>query len=124
MRVYAHRNLRKQVWSLTVRGRVVEHADEVVLEDVEFRVRPGGHRRALREGRRNVHAFAIGHRHHVDAGRELIRLASLAGHPVKSVRYDLERGAFVDQLDRPISGARIVRLAASGAVYAWDLELA
>ena len=41
-------------------GKVVCHADAVLLTDVTFRVRPGGHRKAVETGVRNVHAFARG----------------------------------------------------------------
>jgi len=42
-----------------VRGKVAGHYESAVLRDVEFRVRPGGRARVLRDGRKNVHAFAI-----------------------------------------------------------------
>lgn len=66
--VKVHRNLADkdgtQVWSILSRrsGKelVIGHADAVVLRDVEFKVRPGGHAEAVRTGQRNVHAYAIG----------------------------------------------------------------
>jgi|ETNmetMinimDraft_26_1059896.scaffolds.fasta_scaffold90658_3 hypothetical protein len=56
---YFYFNLHKRVWSLMVRGRVVSHATDVYARNVEFRVRPAGRARVLREGRKNVHAFAV-----------------------------------------------------------------
>ena len=49
-----------------MRDRVVAHADELQLADVEFRVSDARRQRALQTGRRNAHAFAVGTL--VDAG--------------------------------------------------------
>lgn len=62
MKVYVYRNLRTKGYSLLnyKTGKVIAHQDEVLLTDVEFRVRAGGRARARKDGQRNVHAFAIG----------------------------------------------------------------
>lgn len=60
---YFYYNLHKERWSQMIRGLVVSHLDAVKLRDVEFRVRPGGRARVLREGRKNVHAFAVSRSH-------------------------------------------------------------
>ncbi len=43
-----------------MRARVVAHADELHLADVEFRVSQVQRRRAQETGQRNAHAFAVG----------------------------------------------------------------
>jgi hypothetical protein len=58
-------NLRTGGWSImaangTMRDRVVAHADELQLADVEFRVSKTQRQRALKTGQRNAHAFAVG----------------------------------------------------------------
>ena len=58
-------NLRTGGWSImaangTMRDRVVAHADELQLADVEFRVSQAERQRALQTGQRNAHAFAVG----------------------------------------------------------------
>ena len=57
-------NLHKKVWSImtkTPKGwRVTGHAARLVLRDVRFVVSQAGRERTVREGRKNVHAFAIG----------------------------------------------------------------
>jgi len=58
-------NLRTGGWSIMaakgkMRDRVVAHADELRLADVEFRVSEAQRQRALETGQRNVHAFAVG----------------------------------------------------------------
>ena len=58
-------NLRSGGWSIMaangkMRDRVVAHADELQLADVEFRVSEAQRQRALRTGQPNAHAFAVG----------------------------------------------------------------
>jgi hypothetical protein len=61
-RVEVYRNLHNG--KLSVRDaktkRVIGHADRVCLADVTLRVSEAGRIRAVRESRRNVHAFAVG----------------------------------------------------------------
>jgi hypothetical protein len=57
--IHVHRNLNAGCWTETIRGYRIRR-DSVVLEDVEFRVRPAGRRRARKDRRRNVHAYAAG----------------------------------------------------------------
>lgn len=59
-KVYVYRNLRRNCLSLQQSGLIVGYAEAVILQNVEFRVRESGRQRVLREGRKNVHAFAIG----------------------------------------------------------------
>jgi hypothetical protein len=65
MRVDIYWNLNEDCYSIRsrepeTRGRVVGHADEVVVEDAEFVVQPAGHAEVLRTGQKNVHAFIRG----------------------------------------------------------------
>lgn len=63
-RVY--RNLHRRTFSIqgfvsAKRGwRVIGHGDNFLLRDVTFKVSEAGRQRVLREGRKNVHAFAHG----------------------------------------------------------------
>lgn len=64
-RVRVHWNLHLGGWSVLhnhagLGWRVQDHAAEVRLADAEFRVSKAGRARALREGRRNVHAWFEG----------------------------------------------------------------
>ena len=58
-RTYFYFNLHKHVWSCMQKGKVIRHADCIVMNNCEFRVRPGGHKRVIEERKKNVHAFAI-----------------------------------------------------------------
>jgi hypothetical protein len=60
--VRAYWNLHKKKWSLQDRktGRVFTHVDAITLADGKFVVRPAGQAKVRREGKKNVHAFAVG----------------------------------------------------------------
>lgn len=108
--VNVYRNLLKKVWSIRScrTRRVVEHAAKLVVEDVVFRVGAGGRARALREGRRNVHAYVMGRRgKHVPSGEQV------------RVRYNPFRaGTFTDEEGHPVTKARAVVFAEDGTAYA------
>ena len=59
-KVYIYRNLHKDCWSIQYRGKVIGYAKKLELMDVEFRVRPGGYKKAQQTKTKNVHAFIIG----------------------------------------------------------------
>jgi hypothetical protein len=59
-KVMVYYNLNKHTFSITYKNKLISHADHVKLNDVEFRVRPGGRARVLKDKRKNVHAFVIG----------------------------------------------------------------
>ena len=55
-------NLHKKCWSIQDRttGRVYMHVTAITLADGKFVVRPAGREKVRREGKKNVHAFAVG----------------------------------------------------------------
>ena len=59
-RVKVYYNLHKHTFSVQKNGLVVMLADYVKLENVEFKVRPGGKQKVRQENSKNVHAFVIG----------------------------------------------------------------
>lgn len=58
-----YRNLNNGLISIAERssGLVVAHCDSVTLKSVAFRVSDKGRERVVKEGRKNVHAFAFGY---------------------------------------------------------------
>lgn len=64
--VWVYRNVRRKrdappLYSIMQGGRVVGHCHSLMLQNVRFVVREGGRQRVLREQRKNVHAFVVGH---------------------------------------------------------------
>ena len=60
-RVNVYFNLHKRVWSVRQSGVVIEHTKQIFLRDVKYRVGKKGREKVLREGRKNVHAYASGY---------------------------------------------------------------
>jgi len=63
--VFVYWNLHKHCWSLRAthgvsKGRVIAHADLLMLRHVQPRVSEAGRRRVLAEGVKNVHAGLVG----------------------------------------------------------------
>ena len=61
-KVRVYWNLHKKVWSVqdVKSGRVCDHLRNISLTDAKFVVRKGGQKRVREEGKKNVHAFAVG----------------------------------------------------------------
>ena len=62
VKVDVYKNLHKNTWSIRscTAGRVVGHADNIVVKNAKFVVQPAGRKKVLREQRKNVHAFIRG----------------------------------------------------------------
>jgi len=71
-KVKVYFNLNKKTFSIVARtgkeaGRVLFYSNLVSLEDCKFRVQQSGRRRVLKEGVKNVHAFAYGVIKHINS---------------------------------------------------------
>ena len=60
MRVQVYYNLHKKRLSVRNRGKVIKHADMIVLHDVKFHVQPAGQAKVRKNKRKNVHAYIQG----------------------------------------------------------------
>ncbi len=89
-------NFKHRCYSIFQGGAVRASARAVHLSDVEFRVREAARQRMVREGRKIVHAYAIGrlvdHVHPDDARR----LAPFSGAPVSYDPYRHESFVYSD----------------------------
>jgi len=64
-KVRVYRNLNNGKWSIKAisgeyKNKVVAHLDCLTLQDVTFVISDAGRARVIREGRKNVHAYAVG----------------------------------------------------------------
>lgn len=59
-KVEVYWNLHKKCWSVRHKGTVIAHMGKVCLHGVQWVVQPAGRKRVLKEGKKNVHAFARG----------------------------------------------------------------
>lgn len=108
IRVFAYRNLNRGGFSARAHpgGRVVAHADTLLIEDAAFRVSEAGRRRVLDQRRRNVHAGVVG---------DLVVDPRLACELLKRRRFPADynpyRGpAFVTEDGRPVESSPSVLL--------------
>ncbi len=114
--VRVFRNWKRGCWSIMQDGVLCASARQVRLEAVEFLVRESGRLRMLREGRKNVHAYAVGRLLdwvHPEEDRDLEALDG------RAVFYDALRFAsFVDRDSHaPVHRAAAVRLDEDGVTY-------
>ena len=62
MKVEVYRNLHQKCWSVrdAKTGLVIDHKDNIHIQDATLVVRPAGRKKVLQEQRKNVHAFIKG----------------------------------------------------------------
>ena len=62
MKVRVYWNLHKKMWSVqdTKTNKVIGHKQHITLWNAKFVVRKGGQKRVREQGKKNVHAFAVG----------------------------------------------------------------
>lgn len=114
-RVRVARNLNKRQLSIRVNNKVVGYTNFIKLADVKFVVQEGGRQRCLREGRKNLHAFAEG------------RIADRKEHPpwdftLCSVSYNpYKAGTFVNAVTgEPVLSADYVVIMHDGWMLAYN----
>jgi hypothetical protein len=97
-RVKVYRNLHKKGVVYSIKGRdrktetekVLGYADDILLQNIEFRVQEGGRLKVLATGEKKVHAFAVGDVVSVDEAeiaRMVKHLAASEG-PWEQIRYN------------------------------------
>lgn len=109
MKVKVYWNLHKKCYSVQHKGKVIDHLDRVVLENVEFKVSEAGRQRVLKQKRKNVHAFVVG---------SLVDHKPLyEPHYVKTVKYNpYKYSSFVTVKDsEPVNKSDIAELYINGA---------
>ena len=62
MKIEVYRNLHQKCWSVrdAKTGLVIDHKDNIHIQDATLVVRPAGRKKVLQEQRKNVHAFIKG----------------------------------------------------------------
>ncbi len=123
MRFECYRNLNKRCWSQRARGKVLQHADRLVIAGCEFVSQPAGRERVRREGRKNVHAF-------VRSNTELRRLPAGVSRKANMVKlyynpYEVEGFVVFDDvmkkaIEKPriVTRAHVVLLDRDGSIWA------
>ncbi len=115
--VRVFKNWKLGCYSIMQDGRLKASARQVRLADVEFRVRESGRRRMLEQGRRNVHAYAIGRLVDFVHPGEMRELDRMIG---RGTFYDPYRfSAFVDsETNAPVVYVGAAQFDEGGVIYA------
>ncbi len=108
MRVDVYYNLHKKTYSIRHKGVVVQHADNIIIENAEYAVGKAGNKRVRKEKRKNVHAYVRGEllfsgncvQDYCDTFLEKVNEYSAYETPVKYNPYKNE--TFVDYDELPI----------------------
>ncbi len=134
MKVFVYWNLHRKCWSIkslagTFKGKVFAHARELDLANVVFKVSEAGRQRVLREGKKNVHAGAVGTlekwtdltgtRRGLGTISQMDQTYGKRIDP-KSVRYNPRTGStFTTAEGQPINRAEVVHMLPERLVFAY-----
>lgn len=106
LEVFVYRNLHENAFSVrdVKTGRVLAHADTVLVRNAEFRVGEKGRQRVLQEKRKNVHAGV--------RGELVLDFSTIPDQlPANQIRYDPYEGPdFVNWKGKPVKAADMVLL--------------
>jgi hypothetical protein len=111
MKVFVYFNLRRKLFSIKalegpMKGRVVAHRHDVLINDATFKVSEAGRQRVIRERCKNVHAGVSGTWHDDNINFSFV---SINGGAVMYNPY--KYSTFVHLFgEHPISAARVVAL--------------
>ena len=109
MKVFVYFNLHRKCWSVKalegpMKGRVIKHADDIVLSSCTFKVSEAGRQRVLKERRKNVHAGVVDTIVEPSSLARVVHLVPVSYNPYKA-------GTFVTKPDgAPIYAADVVFL--------------
>lgn len=113
MYVQVYRNLHRGGYSVMslepgTYGKVIDHADKVIISNPRFVVQPAGRKRVIKEGRKNVHAFIRGE---LSDHNPCTCLFPITYNPYRC-------GSFVDSKGEPVYTGAVAVLDSTGAYYA------
>jgi hypothetical protein len=114
MKADIYYNLHKKCLSVRHKGLVVNHVEEIALDNVKFVVSQAGRKRVIEEKRKNVHAFVRGETREISFADRNAPGRTIKYNPYK---YD----SFVTEDGTPVKGAKKVAIFGK-KIVAWCLE--
>ena len=127
MRVFVYFNLHRKCLSVKAlegerKGRVIAHADMVVLDNVTFKVSEAGRQRVIREQRKNVHAGVVGELESMGINTTMLSIAEALYSPLKYNPYKFD--SFVHAVNEtPVRNAKRAIIASRngrGAIFGYE----
>jgi hypothetical protein len=109
VKVFVYFNLHRKCWSVKalegpMKGRVIQHTDNIVLSSCIFKVSEAGRQRVLKERRKNVHAGVVGTIVEPSSLARVVHLVPVAYNPYKADTFVTKPD------DAPIHAADVVFL--------------
>ena len=127
MRVFVYFNLHRKCLSVKAlegerKGRVIAHADMVVLDNVTFKVSEAGRQRVIREQRKNVHAGVVGELESMGINTAMLSIAEALYSPLKYNPYKFD--SFVHAVNEtPVRNAKraiVTSRNGRGAIFGYE----
>ena len=111
LKVFVYYNLHKSCWSIKAlegaqKGKVIEHAKQVILFDAVPRVSEAGRQRVLKERSKNVHAGIIGKL--FMHSTEVVENSSAGFKEITYNPYKFCTFVYKDDNDNPYNGSDVV----------------
>jgi hypothetical protein len=100
---YIYKNLHRNMFSIRHKGRVIEHARNVMVNDAVFKVSEAGRARVLKTKQKNVHAYVVADNYSID----IEEVHNLDHSNVKMIRYNpYLHGFFFDKDGNKVESAK------------------
>ena len=119
-RLYIYKNIHLNLFSVRCEGKVIDHRDELILEDARFLVGQKGRERVVREKRKNVHAGISGYWTEDYEANPI--MASYTPHKVSYNPYKNETFVLTEDLKTPINEAHFVKFNIKDGVFAFGIS--
>ena len=119
-RLYVYKNLHLNLFSIRCEGKVINHRDELILEDARFLVGKKGRERVIREKRKNVHAGISGHWSEDYLANPIMN--SYTPHKVSYNPYKNETFVLTEDMKTPINEAHFVKMNIDDGVFAFGIS--
>jgi hypothetical protein len=121
-RLYIYKNLHLNLFSIRCGGKVIDHRDEIILEDVRFLVGQKGRERVVREKRKNVHAGVSGFWSEEWETNPEILMNSYTPHKVSYNPYKTKTFVLTEDMKTPIKHAHFVKLDIENGMFAFGIS--
>ena len=119
-RLYVYKNLHLNLFSIRCEGKVINHRDELILEDARFLVGKKGRERVLKEKRKNVHAGVSGF--WAEEWEARSTMASYTPHKIYYNPYKTDSFVMMDDMKTKVNEAHFVKMNIRDGVFAFGIS--
>lgn len=81
---YIYRNLHTGGFSIKYKGRVIDRAQTLKIQDVRFKVNEIGRQKVIEEQSKNVHAYAVCNKYEIINEQKIDNLVTISYNPYQS----------------------------------------